>query len=73
MTELEEHHQALHNIAGIAWEEYRKARREQKEIEPDDVLARDRLPLLVGGTGQYVWALLEGWCVPAVAPDPHRV
>jgi tRNA dimethylallyltransferase len=27
---------------------------------------RGRLPLLVGGTGQYVWALLEGWRVPKV-------
>ena len=32
--------------------------------------ARGRLPLVVGGTGQYVWALLEGWEVPEVAPDP---
>lgn len=30
---------------------------------------RDRLPLVVGGTGQYVWALLEGWEVPEVPPD----
>jgi tRNA dimethylallyltransferase len=30
---------------------------------------RGRLPILVGGTGQYVWALLEGWTVPRVAPD----
>ncbi|MBI4233654.1 MAG: tRNA (adenosine(37)-N6)-dimethylallyltransferase MiaA [Chloroflexi bacterium] len=29
-----------------------------------------RLPLLVGGTGQYVWALLEGWRSPQVPPDP---
>ncbi len=28
------------------------------------------IPLLVGGTGQYVWALLEDWKVPEVAPDP---
>ncbi|HVP05234.1 MAG TPA: tRNA (adenosine(37)-N6)-dimethylallyltransferase MiaA [Dehalococcoidia bacterium] len=27
---------------------------------------RGALPLLVGGTGQYVWALLEGWRVPKV-------
>ena len=27
----------------------------------DGIWARGRLPLLVGGTGQYVWALLEGW------------
>jgi tRNA dimethylallyltransferase len=26
-------------------------------------------PLLVGGTGQYVWGLLEDWRVPEVAPN----
>jgi tRNA dimethylallyltransferase len=31
---------------------------------------RGRLPLVVGGTGQYVWALLEGWAVPRVPPNP---
>ncbi len=34
-----------------------------------DIRARGRRPLVVGGTGQYVWALLEGWTVPEVAPD----
>jgi tRNA dimethylallyltransferase len=29
------------------------------------------LPILAGGTGQYVWALLEGWDVPRVPPDPQ--
>ena len=29
-----------------------------------------KVPILVGGTGQYVMALLEGWCVPAVPADP---
>jgi tRNA dimethylallyltransferase len=36
----------------------------------DDVQARGRLPLLVGGTGQYITALLEGWTVPEVPPNP---
>ncbi len=35
-----------------------------------DIAARGRLPLLVGGTGQYVRALLQGWQVPEVPPDP---
>ena len=35
-----------------------------------DIHSRGGLPVLVGGTGQYVWALLEGWRVPTVAPDP---
>ncbi len=37
----------------------------------DDILARGRLPLLVGGTGQYVRAVLEGWRIPEVAPQPE--
>jgi tRNA dimethylallyltransferase len=28
--------------------------------------ARGVVPIVVGGTGQYVWALLEGWRVPQV-------
>ena len=34
-----------------------------------DIAARGKLPLLVGGTGLYVRALLEGWTVPRVPPD----
>lgn len=34
------------------------------------VLERGRIPIVVGGTGQYVWALLEGWNVPEVSPNP---
>ena len=34
-----------------------------------DALARGRRPIIVGGTGQYVWALLEGWNVPQVPPN----
>jgi len=31
--------------------------------------SRGAVPIVAGGTGQYVWALLEGWQVPRVAPD----
>lgn len=31
---------------------------------------RQNLPILVGGTGQYVWAVLRGWSAPPVAPVP---
>jgi len=34
-----------------------------------DIHVRGRLPLLVGGTGQYVRAVLEGWEVPPQQPD----
>ncbi|NTU82099.1 MAG: tRNA (adenosine(37)-N6)-dimethylallyltransferase MiaA [Chloroflexales bacterium] len=37
----------------------------------DDIAGRERAPLLVGGTGQYLAALLEGWQIPRVAPQPE--
>jgi tRNA dimethylallyltransferase len=36
-----------------------------------DIVARGRAPLLVGGTGQYLAAVLEGWRIPRVAPQPE--
>jgi len=36
-----------------------------------EIAGRDRLPLLVGGAGQYLAALLEGWKVPRVPPQPE--
>jgi tRNA dimethylallyltransferase len=35
----------------------------------ESVIQRQRMPLLVGGSGQYVWAVLEGWGIPRVPPD----
>jgi len=35
----------------------------------DDIHRRGRLPLLVGGTGQYITAVVEGWSIPQVAPN----
>jgi tRNA dimethylallyltransferase len=34
-----------------------------------DIHARGRLPMVVGGTGQYVAALCEGWSIPEIPPD----
>ena len=42
----------------------RQARAVIGEIE-----SAGRVPIVVGGTGQYVRALLEGWSVPEVPPD----
>jgi tRNA dimethylallyltransferase len=37
----------------------------------DGIHARRHLPLLVGGTGQYVRCVYQGWQMPAVEPNPH--
>lgn len=36
-----------------------------------EIYTRGKLPFLVGGTGQYVRAVSEGWTPPAVEPDSH--
>jgi len=35
----------------------------------NNIVTRGRIPFLVGGTGQYVMAVVEGWTVPKVAPN----
>jgi tRNA dimethylallyltransferase len=37
----------------------------------EEIYRRDKLPFLVGGTGLYVKAVLEGWQIPRVSPDPE--
>lgn len=34
-----------------------------------DIHTRNKLPFLVGGTGQYIRAVTQGWSPPAVMPD----
>ena len=33
-----------------------------------DIHGRGHLPIVTGGTGQYIWALVEGWQVPQCLP-----
>jgi len=35
----------------------------------EDIQSRGRLPFLVGGTGQYLRAILHGWQIPLAHPD----
>ncbi|MCX5999769.1 MAG: tRNA (adenosine(37)-N6)-dimethylallyltransferase MiaA [Chloroflexi bacterium] len=37
----------------------------------EDILRRGKLPLLVGGSGLYVWSVIEGWRIPRVPADPE--
>jgi len=34
-----------------------------------DILTRKNLPFIVGGSGLYVWSVLEGWKIPLVPPN----
>lgn len=46
-------------------------KREAQEVLAD-IHERGKLPFLVGGTGQYVYGLLEDWQIPSQEPD-HRL
>jgi tRNA dimethylallyltransferase len=35
----------------------------------DDIHERGKLPFLVGGTGQYIRSIIEGWLIPPQRPD----
>ena len=35
----------------------------------DEIIKQQKLPILVGGTGQYVQAVVEGWQIPAQEAD----
>jgi tRNA dimethylallyltransferase len=36
-----------------------------------DIQERNKLALLVGGSGLYVWSVVESWRIPQVPPDPE--
>ena len=37
----------------------------------EEIISKGKLPFLVGGTGQYIRAIIEGWQIPAKAPGPE--
>ena len=36
-----------------------------------DIQERNKLALLVGGSGLYIWSVVEGWGIPQVPPNPE--
>lgn len=36
----------------------------------DTICQRKKQPILVGGSGQYLWSVVEGWGIPKSPPDP---
>ena len=51
-------------------EDFSLARYHQLAIDAlKAIRQKGKLPLLVGGSGLYVWSLVEGWRIPQVPPD----
>ncbi len=62
-----------HHLIDIASpnEDFSLAQYQQLALKAvENIQQRNKLPIVVGGSGQYLWSVLEGWGIPQVAPDP---
>jgi len=69
---LEERRRVSHHLIDVVApdEAFTLAQYQELAYEAiDDILARGKRPFLVGGTGQYVRAVVEGWGIPRVLPN----
>lgn len=69
---LEQRRQVPHHLIDVAdpdqiWSLTLFKQKAQEAI--GDIQARNQLPFLVGGTGQYIRAIVEDWQIPEVKPD----
>ena len=69
---IEERKQAVHHLVDFLKpdDDFTLAQYQELAYQAiDDVIARGKLALLVGGTGQYITAVEEGWSIPRVPPN----
>ncbi len=62
-----------HHLIDIAAPDYRLSLAEYQDAAKraiGDIHQRGLIPFLVGGSGQYITAVEEGWSIPRVPPDP---
>lgn len=53
------------------WEEYSVGQYKQDAmVAINDIIARGKTPILVGGTGLYIWAVVDNLEIPEVPPSP---
>ncbi len=63
-----------HHLIDIAPPDYKLSLAEYQDAAYQAIDAlhqRGKLPLLVGGSGQYITAVEEGWGIPRVPPNPE--
>lgn len=69
---IEERQLAVHHLIDFVEPDDNLSLERYQRIAYDtinDIHSRQRLPLLVGGTGQYLSAVTEGWSIPEVPPN----
>ncbi|UCC59635.1 MAG: tRNA (adenosine(37)-N6)-dimethylallyltransferase MiaA [Dehalococcoidia bacterium] len=71
----EEREQVPHHLLDVVFpdQQFNLALYQKKALKAiKEMKRRWKPPFLVGGSGLYVWALLEGWNIPPVPPDPIK-
>jgi tRNA dimethylallyltransferase len=64
--------QIPHHLVNIADpdENFSLAQYQEKAYQAiSEIYERRNLPFLVGGSGLYIWSVLEGWEIPRIQPD----
>lgn len=70
----EEQAQVPHHLIDIIDPDYNLTLAEYQDMayqKINDLHLHDKVPFLVGGTGQYITAIEEGWSIPRVPPNPQ--
>jgi tRNA dimethylallyltransferase len=63
-----------HHLIDVVWPDEAYTLAQYQEDATSAIVslrARGRLPILIGGTGLYVRAVVDGLAIPRVAPDPE--
>ncbi len=73
LTEVSLRHKSIsHHLFHFVepWEAYSVGQYKQDAIKAmNDILARGKVPILVGGTGLYIWAIVDNLEIPEVLPN----
>jgi tRNA dimethylallyltransferase len=70
----EEQTQVPHHLIDFVDPDYNLTVAEYQDLayqKINDLHNKNKLPFLVGGTGQYISAVAEGWSIPRVPPNPE--
>ena len=71
---LEEQAQIPHHLIDFIDPDYNLTVAEYQDMayrKIDDLHHQNKIPFLVGGTGQYLSVVAEGWSIPRVPPNPE--
>ena len=71
---IEERARAPHHLIDLANPDQNWSLAEYQKLTLQtiqEIQDRHRLPIVAGGTGQYIRSLMEGWTIPAMQPNPR--